>query len=357
MDTVLTQLKEFASRFDPYFLKFLEKETLAYQEISPDTLPLIQEIKRMFEGGGKRLRPAQLYYSFLACGGKNTDAAVRAAVGVEMLHTFAVIHDDIIDQSDTRRGRPTSHKFFEGFHYENELRGDAVHFGVSQAILAGDLAFALADKSLTTSGFSGALTLKAKKMFDDLRTQLVAGQFLDVLGEYLPRIISEDDVIKILKYKSGYYTCGYPLLLGAILAGAGSKLEKELFEVGTKSGIAFQIQDDILGVFGREEQVGKSVDSDLREGKKTLLVIKAYQKATRPQKETLHRVLGNHQSSRDDLNKVRAILKETGAYDYARNCALKFICEAQTQLTNLPLKNPGKNFLTNLTQFLLEREF
>ena len=282
---------------------------------------------------------------------------MKAAVSAEMLHTFAVIHDDIIDKSDTRRGFPTCHKYLEDYHRKNKFVGDGAHFGLSQAILTGDLALTLADKSLMNSGFSATVTLKAKKVFDDLRTELVAGEFLDVYAEYLPQNINEDYVIKILKYKSGYYTCGYPLLLGAVLAGGGAKLETGLFEVGEKSGIAFQIQDDILGVFGKEEQVGKSVDSDLKEGKKTLLIIKAYETATDDQKEILRRVLGNHNAASKDLSKVRQIIRQTGAYDYAHHKAVTLIKEAQSQLSKLPLVDPGKKFLTDLTQFLLEREF
>lgn len=357
MTDVIQSLKEFSRQFDPYFLEFLEAEEKSYRKIGKDTLLLLNEIRRMFNGGGKRLRPAQMFYSYLACGGKDSKSALKAAVSSEMLHTFAIIHDDILDKSDTRRGFPTSHKFLKCFHKNNKFVGEAVHFGLSGAILTGDLALALSDKALTNANFPMATLAKAKRLFDDLRTELVAGEFLDVYAEYRPENISEDFVIKILKYKSGYYTCGYPLRLGAVLAGAPAKIELGLFEIGEKSGVAFQIQDDILGVYGSEKQVGKSVDSDLKEGKKTLLVVKAYELSTPKQKNVLNKLLGNPTASHDELNKIRQIIKETGAYDYAHDEALKLIREAQSKLVSLPLYNPGKKFLSDLTQFLLERKF
>lgn len=357
MLNIVQILKDFSQLFDPYFLEFLDGEEQAYRKINRHTLLLLNEIKRIFESGGKRLRPAQMYYSYLACGGKDKKNALKAAVASEMLHTFAVIHDDILDKSDTRRGFPTSHIFLEQVHKNNKFAGDGSHFGLSGAILTGDLALALADKALTNSPFPVSTIFKAKKLFDDLRTELVAGEFLDVYAEYSPESISEDYVIEILKYKSGFYTCGYPLRLGAVLAGARVKIERGLFEVGEKSGVAFQIQDDILGVFGSEKEIGKSVDSDLREGKKTLLVVKALKFSTPAQRKVLNKFMGNPAATHNDLNSVRQIIKETGALDYSRQKALRLVKTARSELISLPLNNPGKEFLINLTQFLLERKF
>jgi geranylgeranyl diphosphate synthase type I len=357
MPDFISKLRSFSGLFDSYFYRLLDEEEKSYRQISEHTLILLKEIRRVFESGGKRLRPAQLFYSYLACGGRKNAAALKAAVPFEMLHTFAVIHDDILDKSETRRGLPTSHKYLNNLHVGSKFNGDASHFGLSGAILSGDLALALADKSLTNAPFPRPILVKCKKLFDDLRTGLVAGEFLDIYAEYLPVRIPENYVMEILKYKSGYYTCGYPLRVGAVLAEAPAKIERALFEVGEASGVAFQIQDDILGVFGNEKQIGKSVDSDLIEGKKTLLVVKAYELAKANQKIVLDQFLGSPGASHEDLNKVRQIIKDTGAYEYAHNKAAQLIRHAQGQLSSLPLKKLGKEFLTGLTQFLLDREF
>lgn len=357
MSNITTQLQAFRQKFEPVFLAVLKNEEKTFQKIDGKSRLLFDEIKRIFLSGGKRIRPAQLYFSYLACGGNQPDRALQAAAALEMLHTFAIIHDDIIDQSDQRRGQPTSHKYFEQVHQQEKLMGDRRHFSLSSAILVGDLSLTLADKILTDSPFPPNLILKAKKLFDAERLGLVAGEFLDVYGEYLNTSVEEKFILTILEFKTGTYTCGYPLQIGALLAGANLTIQKSLFDAGIKAGIAFQIQDDILGTFGQEVEVGKSVDSDLLEGKKTLLVVKALELAAAVDKIPLKKFVGNKSASAKDIDRVRNIIKKSGSLDYSVNLAQKLIRESKKELGFLPLKNEGKEFLLGLVEFLLQRKF
>lgn len=357
MINALETLRNFSLNFDRRLLRFLETESRRSRKIDPKANLLFAEIFRVIQNGGKRLRPAQLYYSYLACGGKNKSGALKASLSLELLHTMAIIHDDIIDRSNQRRGQETSHEYFKTVHQAEKLTGDRAHFALASAILTGDLAFTLADKALTDSPFPKDLVLKAKKLFDKERLELVAGQFLDVYGEYSRKDVDEKFVLTILKYKTGVYTCGYPLQIGALLAGAGSKVQKALFEAGLKAGTAFQIQDDILGVFGKVSEIGKSASSDLLEGKKTMLTAKALELASQKEKSFLRKKIGNPKASESELNQVRQIIKSSGSLDYSLRRARELVLGAKKILTSLDLKNPGRDFLLSLADFMLQRKF
>lgn len=352
----MLELQKFTQIFDRYLLELLNIESNYYKQIGPVPLRLLSEIKRMIESGGKRIRPAQLYYSFLGCGGVDKKMALDVATSIELLHTFAIIHDDIIDKSTNRRGHPTVQQHFRDYHKRNKLAGDQEHFSLSQTILAGDLALTLADKALTDIPWKLEIRKDFKKSFDRLRLEVVAGEAMDVYWEYINKIIGEKKVLKILKYKTGLYTSGRPLELGAILAGAPSNTSRKLLKIGTLTGIAFQIQDDILGVFGKEEVIGKSTDSDLLEGKKTLLIAYAFEKADEGQKKILKNTLGNPQASANELKKVREIIKETGALKRSVQKAMTLISKAHSELEGMELKKEGKEFLLKMAIFMLERE-
>ena len=215
---------------------------------------LIEEMRRLIRAGGKRLRPSFCYWGYRAAGGGAETAIVRAAASLELLHTFAIVHDDIMDASDERRGEPTVH----------------VLQGVNVALLVGDLALVLADDMFMGSGFTPEILATAFRPYSRMRQQVIAGQYLDIVAAADP-LTTEDHARLVARMKSGRYSVEEPLTIGATLGGAWPELIEGLARFGSPLGEAFQLRDDLLGTFGERASTGKPVDSDVREGKHHLL--------------------------------------------------------------------------------------
>lgn len=335
----LTQLSQFKKEFDRELTKFLTRKINQAKKIDPKVASLVEQIKNMVSAGGKRLRPAFCYFSYKACGGKNEEAILYTSQAIELGHTFALIHDDIIDKAQIRRKKPTIFKVA----------------GLPTAILVGDLAFCLAEEVFTTAPFKDDLIREAKKYFDLSKFEVLGGEYLDVLATK-EETVDEEKIMKILEYKSGKYTIERPLHLGAALTEAPEEVFKVFSRYGIPLGIAFQIKDDILGMFGKEEVIGKPVDSDLREGKRTLLIIQAVKRIkNKQQKEKLLSLLGNKKATRKDLEWVRNLIKETGSLEYSQNLAKELIREAKMAIRGYPFKKEGKDFLIGIADYIIER--
>ena len=350
-EKLLAWFKEELDLVITHFLKEKKKEA---DEISLEFTSLVDEIERFIGSGGKRVRPAFLYSGYVAAGGKAHDAIIFASMCVEFLHTFALIHDDIIDRSATRRGKPTSHKIFEEYHQTKNFPGDSGHFGLSSAILAGDLAFTLAEEILTTAPFPQERTRRARYFFDQMKFQVIAGEYLDVLGGYKKRL-SEEDILNILEYKTAKYTVERPLQIGAMLAGAEIDTLETFTAYGIPLGQGFQLQDDILGVFGNPKKTGKPADSDIREGKMTVLVAKAYEWANKGERKVLDETIGNSRATAMDIERVRNIIYEVGACDYAVKLSHKLIEQAKDALMSTKLQKEGKEYLLSAANYLIDR--
>ena len=333
---------------------FLDKKIEEANEISDEATILVDEIKRFLSAGGKRVRPAFLYSGYIAAGGRAHAAATFASLSVEFLHTFALIHDDIIDRSDTRRGKTTSHKAFENIHKSKKYPGDREHFGLSSAILAGDLAFTFAEEILTSSPFPQERLRRARYFFDQMKFQVITGEYLDVLGSYKKRL-TEEEVLNILEYKTAKYTVERPLQIGAMLAGAEVNVLEAFTAYGIPLGQAFQLQDDILGVFGDPKKMGKPVGSDIREGKKTVLIAKTYEWASKGEEKILDRVVGNWDATEKDLSRVKEIIYSVGAYDYSVKLSQRLIDQAKFAIDSAKLNDEGKNYLYAGADYVLNR--
>jgi len=277
-------------------------------------------------------------------------------MAIELLHTFALIHDDIIDQSVSRRGLTTPHIFFEQMHRNEKWDGKSEHFGVSAAILTGDLAHIYADEVFTTSPFPMEALKRAYPYYDILRVEVIFGEHLDVLGG-VKQHFDEQGILQMLKYKSGKYTIERPLHLGLALANAPENMFTMYSGYGIPLGQAFQIQDDILGLFGDEEKTGKPTDSDIKEGKRTLLVIKAYEKANKTQKNLLDRTLGNPRIKESDVERVRDVVRQTGSYQYSKDLAMKLIYQAKKALSSSFMTEDAYSYLTGIADYMLERDY
>ncbi len=333
---------------------YLAEKKRQLAEISEEAVDLVSEIERFIGSGGKRVRPAFLYSGYAAAGGKAYNAAIYTGLSVEFLHTFALIHDDIIDKSALRRGKLTSHKALESLHQKKNLSGDKTQFGLSAAILAGDLALSFAEDILTSAPFPQERLRRARFIFDQMKTQVVAGEYLDVLGSY-KKTLSEEEIFKILEYKTAKYTVERPLQIGAMLAGAEVELLETFTAYGIPLGQAFQLQDDILGTFGDARQIGKPVDSDIREGKKTVLFAKAFEWSSPRQRKILGQVVGNDAAGPSQVDKVRQIIYEVGAYDYAVKLSRRLVQQAVEAVERAKITDEGRSYLLAATDYLLKR--
>ena len=352
--TALDYLAWFKKQFDKQLLAYLSEKRQQAKEINPETVVLVDEIIRFTENGGKRVRPAFMYSGYIAAGGQAQEAILFASLSVELLHTFALMHDDIIDNSDLRRGELTTHKAFEAYHKTRKLKGNKKEFGLSSAILAGDLALSFAEEILTTAPFPQERIRRARYFFDQMKIQVIYGEYLDVLGGYKDSL-TEDEVLQVLEYKTAKYTVERPLHIGAMLAGSDYQTLETFSRYGIPFGQAFQMQDDIVGTFGTEEEIGKPADSDIKEGKKTLLLTKAYEKADKNQLKVLNRVVGKKGATKEDIAKVKQIMEKTGAYDYCVKLAKELLVQAKNAIEDVKLKDEGKGYLLAAADYLNER--
>ena len=294
---------------------FLAEQRRTLGTMDESLLPVVDEVSAL-ASGGKRLRPAFAYWGWRGLTGgpdAEDDAAVlRAVAALEFVHASALVHDDVMDAAMTRRGRPATHVGFATRHLEATLAGDGPAFGVGAAILVGDLALVWSDELLRRSGISDAALGRARPVWDGMRTEVTAGQYLDLLRAAggLP---GPEGALTVARYKSAGYTVQRPLQLGAALAGAGPEAAERYSAIGLPLGEAFQLRDDVLGVFGDPAVTGKSVDDDLREGKQTLLISLAEERADAEGRALLSRSLGDPAAHPDDLDALRALIDGTGA--------------------------------------------
>lgn len=295
------------SVLDGFLAAHSAKVAAVSDELDPTTDALIALVAE-----GKRLRPAFCYWGYLGAGGSDGAPIIAASAALELLQASALIHDDVMDRSDSRRGKPAIHKQFEFLHRDQRMHGDAEHFGAAAAILIGDLALAWTDTLYYESGFDTDALARGKAVLDDMRTELMAGQYLDVL-EQARGGGSVDRALRVMRYKTTAYTIERPLHLGAALAGADAATFAAYTSFGVPLGEAFQLRDDLLGVFGDSDETGKPAGDDLREGKRTVLIAIAQERATDTERARLAALIGNPLLDADGVAEVRDVLERTGA--------------------------------------------
>lgn len=321
--------------------------------VSPDTLPLIESLEGLLVGG-KRLRPAFAYWGHQAAGGQDSDSVLRACASLEFLQACALIHDDVMDASDTRRGKPAIHKQFETKHTSSNWNGSAKLFGEGAAILVGDLALSWADEMLLTSGISGDSLTRAKAVYDVMRTELMAGQYLDLL-EQVRGDITLDRAETVIRFKSAKYTIERPLHMGAAIAGANNELTQVLSDYGLALGEAFQLRDDLLGVFGDSSVTGKPAGDDLREGKQTMLIAYANANADETQKKLLTEYLGKPELSPETISELQKVLLDCGAHDFVETRISDYLAKSLAALEALDEASEAKSALTELAILATKR--
>jgi geranylgeranyl diphosphate synthase type I len=319
----------FRTRVDAALTDFVARQRHVLAELGPD-LDEFVDAAIDFVRGGKRLRPLFCRAGWLVAGGDPDDPRLdHAAAALEWLQGSALVHDDLMDESDTRRGRPSIHREFERKHREAALVGDPVRHGASVAVLLGDLMLSWADEQFRTSGLPRVT--EALRFLDLCRTEVVAGQYLDVLAQ--TRLsVGVEEAMRVVRYKSAKYTVERPLHLGAALAGADDGLIAALSDVALPLGEAFQLRDDVLGVFGDPGVTGKPAGDDLREGKRTVLVARVAQLGTDADRELLARTLG----TTNGVDALRELVERTGALAAVEADIDRLECQAEAALDALP---------------------
>ncbi len=301
------------ARVEAALAEFLDHQHDRLTTIDATLGPVSEALRDFVLGGGKRLRPTFGYWGYRGAGGVDTGQVVTALASLELLHACALIHDDVMDCSDTRRGEPSVHRRFADLHTAGRWAGDPAAFGQGAAILLGDLCLGWSEEMYAHCGLPAAQLHTARPAYDEMCTEVMAGQYLDLLAQADIRGSSRDRAGKVARYKSAKYTVERPLLLGAGLAGASAELTAAYTSYGLPLGEAFQLRDDILGVFGDPAATGKPAGDDLREGKRTYLVAAAYEAAGGSGRDTLDRLLGDRQLDDTGIARLRALIMDTGA--------------------------------------------
>ncbi len=338
-----------APRVDAALAQFAESEVAWFESIDPQLAPIGARLRAAVTGG-KRIRAAFCYWGWRACGQADTDAAVRAAASMELVHAAAVTHDDLIDDSDMRRGAPSMHV---ALLTEVPGAADREWAARSLTMLVGDLLMSWAGQLFTTCGLPSAYVARARPLWAALSRELIAGECLEILRT--GQGASPEDSLQIIRYKTAKYTVEHPLLIGGRLGGASSTLLAAFTAYGVPLGEAFQLRDDLLAVFGDTARTGKSNLDDITGARPTALVALALRHGASADRDELRRLLGRDDLTAADLEHVRAILERSGARERVEQLITQRTRTARAALTRAPLPAEAAAALHELTRAVTDR--
>ncbi|MFM1953001.1 MAG: hypothetical protein RL187_210 [Actinomycetota bacterium] len=353
---------------------FLQDRAEDIENISPELDHIVGYVNSMLSGG-KRFRARFCYWGWRAI--ENTDAlpdvsdgretledaapVIALATCLEVFHAAALVHDDIMDNSDTRRGLPAAHKAFEHIHQERRWAGASDHFGISTALLVGDLLLAWSDDLLGSAlnGLPEDIQLATRTQFSTMRQEVTLGQYLDIHEEAAWLHTQEDQrldrALRVVTYKSAKYSMEAPLLIGASLAGATPAQLDDLTSFGLPLGIAFQLRDDLLGVFGDSEVTGKPSGDDLREGKRTALIALAEARMPLGPKRVFTELLGDRSLTPEQIDVMQSTLRDTGAVDEMENMITHYAEQAMSALSHADISEGARAELRRLADAVTQR--
>ena len=346
-----SSLIDLARRVTDRIDAILGAEETRWTSFDPDLAAPVAEVRRLVGSGGKRLRPAFCHWGFVGAGGDpSSPSPLDAGAALELLHAFALFHDDIMDGATSRRGAPVTHEVFADVHQRGNSSGESRRFGEGIAILVGDLAFVYADRLL-----DGAPP-EAREIWHELRIELNIGQLLDIMGS-ATNDRRRTKAERICRYKSGKYTIERPLHLGAMLAAPRRRDEllPALSRYGLPLGDAFQMRDDVMGAFGDTAVTGKPVGDDFREGKPTPLLAIAHERADEAQRAVLERV-GRATLDDDEVARVQQVVIDCGALDEIERTIARLSDEAVLALTGIPLGGEAAERLEELARYVSDRQ-
>jgi geranylgeranyl diphosphate synthase type I len=328
--------------------------------IGTDYERLTAGLEEFVLSGGKRLRPVFAYWGWRSVSRKDADAQVLLLFSaLELLHASALVHDDVIDGSATRRGRPTTHVQFAALHRDRQWRGAAEQFGISAAILLGDLALAWADDIVAgygTPNLPEDARSRVRQVWVDIRTELLGGQYLDIVAE-ASAAESIASAMNVNTYKTASYTVSRPLQLGVAAAADRPDVHALFHDIGTDLGVAFQLRDDVLGVFGDPAVTGKPSGDDLRSGKRTVLLATAVQLANKsdPAAARLLRTSIGTDLTDTEVGELCGVIERVGALAAAEEQIDTLTRRALATLADAPIDPAAKTGLSELARLAANR--
>ncbi|WP_332762764.1 polyprenyl synthetase family protein [Pseudarthrobacter sp.] len=338
---------------------FLTTRQSLMAAISPDIDPIVGSISNLVTGG-KRLRALMCYWGWRGAGGEPAaQEIVTAGSALELFQAAALIHDDIIDRSDTRRGGPSVHRRFSQLHHAQGWALDSERFGQAAAILTGDLCLSFSEEAFTDIGAQAAAGSRARLIFNLMRAEVMAGQYLDILEEVAGPVRDRAGAVtraqSIIRFKSAKYSTEHPLALGGALADAPDELLRGYSAFALPLGEAFQLRDDVLGVFGDPVTTGKPAGDDLREGKRTVLIALALGQASTAESAFIDAKLGSPDLGDADVAEIRRIIEDSGALQATEVLINEFGAAAYDALEQLPLEELPKTALRKLAEATVSR--
>jgi geranylgeranyl diphosphate synthase type I len=348
---------DFKRKVDEELAAFLDSKVEEGRKngMTVEYFEVVGNIRDYILRGGKRLRPLLFYYGYILSGGREETEAIRVSIALEFLHAYFIIHDDIIDQDLMRHGGLSMHAQYEKVYGKKYPGKDIGHFGEAVAIIAGDIVSAWSYELLAHSDFSDKDKVRALGKLASVDQETSTGQLLDEFLE-MGSVFNEDMIYNVQNLKTARYTVRGPLQLGAIMAGAGDRELDFIDRFAVPLGIAYQLRDDILGVFGEQDNTGKPVGADIREGKKTLLISYALDHAAPDDRAFVLHALGSDGVTAAELSRVREIIKDSGALQYSEDKIDELMEKTISSLHNGPADFTGKYVpLEGFAEFLLKR--
>lgn len=336
---------------------FFAQQRAVLHAASPELEPLLAAAAELTRGG-KRLRPAFAYWGWRAAGRPDSDAAITAGAALELFHAAALVHDDLIDAADTRRGAPSVHRQFEARHRTAGFSGDPAAFGVAAAVLLGDLLLGWSDELLSSVPLASDDVARCRRVFERMRTEVGGGQYLDVLAQAhtdQSPALQADTARRVIRYKAARYTVEHPLVMGGELAAAPRRLLDSYATYGIALGEAFQLRDDILGVFGDPSVTGKPAGDDLREGKRTVLVAYALEQATLTQAAAIKQHLGDADLDAAGVEALRQVIVDTKALNRVERLISDQVTTARAALQLAEVTDEGGEALASLIDIATAR--
>ncbi len=333
--------------------EFLEERAANSSTLSKDHKEFYLNLEEFIMRGGKRLRPIAFIMAYKGVNGSLDDKIYLPSISIELLHNATLVHDDIIDHDTMRRGGPTFHTKYTQLY--TELAADPAGFGLSVGIIGGNTLFNLGVEAILNSSFENDKKLEALKFYTEGFREVIEGVFLESVMA-MKKFSNEREYLTMIRLKtSSLFEKG--ILMGASLAGADENIIKALSSYAICTGQAFQIQDDILGVFGAEEVTGKPSDSDIKEGKMTLLTIKLLEACNQAEKDKISKIYGNRNASEKNIEYLRNLLVEKNILDYCKKLSEKLSDEAIKHLENVrgSITSDVIEFFTKLSEFVIKR--
>jgi len=354
----LKEIKKNQKEINFYLEEFFERKIKEAKE--KERKILIKNLKNFCLGGGKRLRPILFCLGFEFSGKKLTKKVLKASIFLELLHSYLLIHDDIIDQDFLRHNKPTLNFYYQKigkkqYKIKSDLKTE--HFGNSVAIILGDLCFDFCLETFLENSIKNSQEFyKIFSNFIKIVDDVIFGQSQDIILEKKSKV-SFKEIISVYFYKTARYSFVGPLWLGVMFSGVKENFLEKIEKIAIPMGIAFQIQDDVLGVFGKKTKTGKSTFSDIYQGKKTLLFYFAYKSTKKNDKKFLEKWYGNPKITKEKAEKIKEIFKKTKAKEYSQNLAEDLFLKAKEIIEKSDFPKKIKEKLAFLCLYLSQRRY